>query len=132
MTDSDSSHRDSNLTPGQLTEIEQAAAAASPGPWEALIDTRVDGVWVNVACPGDDLPVALFDYRKGPANKANGLFVARARADVPRLTEEVRRLNRRIQDLLEANTREVDARVKAERRHDELMESRPVSTRRAG
>jgi hypothetical protein len=111
---------DSTLCAEELDSMEQAAEAASPGPWEALIDPRVDGAWVNVARDDDDKPVALFDYRKGPANQANARFVAHARTAVPRLCDEVRRLNRRIQELLVANTREVDARVQAERRCDAL------------
>jgi hypothetical protein len=132
MTSNGSSNGDSALTMDELKAMEAAASGASGAPWEALIDARVDGAWVNVARADDDKPVALFDYRRGPANQANALFVARARSDVPRLIDEVRRLNRRIQELLEANTREVDARVRAENQRDETLSIQPRMTRAVG
>jgi len=116
-------------TPPTLTDIaaidlEAIAArceAATPGPWEVLSDQLVDTVWLNAATPEDDKPIALFDYRPGALNRANADFVAHARQDVPVLLAAMRSMQQRIQDLLEANNREIKARVEAKRQLEEAM-----------
>ena len=112
------------LTDIAAIDLEAIAArceAATPGPWEVLSDELVDTVWLNAATPEDDKPIALFDYRPGTLNRANADFVAHARQDVPVLLAAMRSMQQRIQDLLEANNREIKARVEAKRQLEEAM-----------
>jgi hypothetical protein len=112
------------LTDIAAIDLEAIAArceAATPGPWEVLSDQLVDTVWLNAATPEDDKPIALFDYRPGGANRANADFIAHARQDVPVLLAAMRSMQQRIQDLLEANNREIKARVEAKRQLEEAM-----------
>ena len=116
-------------------DIEAIAArceAATAGPWEVLSDELVDTVWLNAATPEDDKPIALFDYRPGPVNRANADFIARARQDVPVLLAAMRSMQQRIQDLLEANNREIKARVEAKRQLEEAMAKLGPTARVAG
>ena len=92
--------------------------AATPGPWDVIEEADVDAAWVNAATQTDDRPIALFDYRTGPENKANAAFVAQARQDIPALIEMVLGLRRRVADLLDANNREIAARIETAIRHD--------------
>jgi hypothetical protein len=76
---------------------------------------------VNAATQTDDKPIALFDYRTGPENKANAAFVAQARQDIPALIEMVLGLRRRVADLLDANNREIAARIEANAKLQEAL-----------
>jgi hypothetical protein len=95
--------------------------AATPGPWDVIEEAEVDAAWVNAATPSDDKPIALFDYRAGPENKANAAFVAQARQDIPALIEMVLGLRRRVADLLDANNREIAARIEANAKLQEAL-----------
>jgi hypothetical protein len=95
--------------------------AATPGPWEVVEEAEVDAAWVNAATPTDDKPIALFDYRTGSENKANAAFVAQARQDIPALIEMVAGLRRRVADLVEANNREIAARIEANTKLKEAL-----------
>src|SRR5258708_25562836 len=92
----------SDIAAIDLEAIAARCEAATAGPWEVLSDELVDTVWLNAATPEDDKPIALFDYRPGPVNRANADFIAPARQDLPGLPAAVRRLHPRIPDLLAA------------------------------
>jgi hypothetical protein len=92
------------LTPAQLEEIEARANAATPGPWKrcSANEARPEGcscglVWsIPIDIPIIDVRMRGDDMAHPPQQEehANGLFVAAARADVPALVAEVRRLRR--------------------------------------
>jgi len=111
----------SDIAAIDLEAIAERCEAATAGPWEVLSDELVDTVWLNAATAEDDKPIALFDYRTGPINRANADFIARCRQDVPVLLAAMRSMQQRIQDLLEANNREIKARVEAKRQLEEAM-----------
>jgi len=115
------SNGDKPVGPADLEAIAARCEAATAGPWDVLDDPLVDTAWVNAATPEDDKPIALFDYRSGPDNKVNAAFVAAARSDVPLLLDLVNSLSRRIEELVEANNREVAARIEANRRLQEAL-----------
>lgn len=113
-----------------LDGIETRARQATSGPWQVLHDPRLDCVWLNAASPGDHGAIALFDYRGGQRNLADAQFAAHARQDVVALVAEVRNLRARVEELLEANSREVERRIQAERVQAER--SRPAAGRGDG
>jgi hypothetical protein len=115
------SDRDKLIGAADLEAIAARCGAASKGPWEVLEDRLVDTAWLNAATPDDDKPIALFDYRSGTENKANAAFVAAARSDVPMLLQLVKSLSKRVEELLEANNREIAARVEANKRLQEAL-----------
>lgn len=74
------------LTEAALAAIEARAAKATPGPWTATehakfwqLDAAFDAVATTALC-------------FAPETAANAAFIAHARADIPRLLAEVRRL----------------------------------------
>jgi hypothetical protein len=111
----------SDIASLDLEAIAARCEAATPGPWEVIEDALVETVWLNAATPGDDKPIALFDYRSGAVNRANAHFVARSRQDVLVLLAAMRSMQQRIQDLLEANNREIAQRVEARRQLEEAL-----------
>ena len=115
------SEGDKQISAAVLQAIAARCNAATQGPWEVLEDRLVDTAWVNAAAADDDKPIALFDYRSGEANKANAAFVAAARSDVPVLLQMVSSLSRRVHELVEANNREVAARIEANKRLQEAL-----------
>lgn len=83
------------MTDEQLAALETMAAAATPGPWTT-------GIWFTGPCGeynggtvvyGDGRTIAVFhqDYQSS-SDYDNAEFVAAARAAVPALVAEVRRL----------------------------------------
>lgn len=112
---------ESPLSLEDLAEIEARCQAATPGPWEVLSDPQVACAWLNAASGEDNAAIALFDYRSLEVNLANSHFAAAAREDLPRLTAEVRQLRLRVQQLLDANSKEVDRRTQALRERDEAL-----------
>jgi hypothetical protein len=112
---------ESPLSLEDLAEIESRCQAATPGPWQVLSDPQVSCAWLNAASGEDDAAIALFDYRCMDANLANARFAATAREDLPRLAVEVRQLRLRVQQLLDANSKEVDRRSQALRERDEAL-----------
>ncbi len=80
------------MTEEALAAVEARAAAATPGPWGAL-----DLGWPDrmiPICPGSDVGRGVLAYvgQRGQPNMANATFIACARADIPTLVAEVRRL----------------------------------------
>jgi hypothetical protein len=86
------------ITAERLAEIEARANAATPGPWHA----EHRGVMAEGVEIVDDCAVAGWDVY--PENQA---FIAHARADVPDLVAEVRRLTA----ALAAHARHTDAAI---------------------
>lgn len=94
------------MSPEQLAEIEARAAAATPGPWEVagagglrgtdeyFVRMGEDDAYNDVAIASD-----IFDPIYNEISKANAAFIAHARADVPALVAEVRRLRKENEDL---------------------------------
>ncbi|MGW4802744.1 hypothetical protein [Kitasatospora sp. NPDC004272] len=101
------------LTGGELTEIEQRAAAATPGPWYVRqLDDEAAMSLVAVSTAPDtgrgerwpdfdhgQIVAATLVQRPRYVDVVGGLwdenasFIAGARQDVPRLVAEIRRLN---------------------------------------
>lgn len=109
------------LSPEELDALEARINAATMGPWQVLRDDAIASAWLNADLPDDDKAIALFDYRDGGENIANAEFSALARNQMPRLITEIRALRSRIQELLEANGKEVDRRTLALRERDEAL-----------
>jgi protein-S-isoprenylcysteine O-methyltransferase Ste14 len=86
------------MTVDWLAEIEARANAATPGPWADTPDGSYRSVvTATVRDPmylGDETWVVsvLGPAMKMPQARANAVFMAHARADVPELVAEVRRL----------------------------------------
>jgi hypothetical protein len=112
---------DSLLTPEVLAELAGLARAATPGPWDILCDPALACTWMSAA----DGAIALFDYRTAEENAANALFAAVARERVPELVVEVLALRTRVRELLEANSREVERRIEAQRQRDRAQARLP-------
>lgn len=72
------------MTPSRLSELKELAAAATPGPWEPILNEGGEEYWLphpfwtTTAC--------------GPCGEANARFIAAARTAVPELVAEVERL----------------------------------------
>lgn len=88
------------MTEEELQEIEARAQAATEGPWSATLlndyadQTTIEGArFVN----GNEMPNPEDEperfTREQTQIHADATFIAHARADVPRLVAEVRRLN---------------------------------------
>ena len=93
-----------SISAEELAEIESRSHAASKGPWTSFINRR--DYWggpdfIRVGTEEDDLP-DMYISRDSPqpggpaegASVADHDFIAHSREDVPRLIEEVRRLQR--------------------------------------
>lgn len=76
------------MTDAELAEIEKACAEASPGPWKVASDEDALSV---VCATGTDYEIATVIQRRAGA-EANANLLAGARAWVPALIDEVRRL----------------------------------------
>jgi hypothetical protein len=79
------------MTPKQLTEIESRANAATAGPWES----ENTDYYELIFSPHAKIGSTDWDEENdvdGEQCAANGDFIAHARADVPALIAEVRRL----------------------------------------
>lgn len=79
------------MTPEQLDEIEERAAAATPGPW------RVDGYAIAAEVDTDSF-LEVCSFRGNYADE-DMPFVAAARTDVPALVAEVRRLREELESV---------------------------------
>jgi hypothetical protein len=109
------------LTPQALAELESLERSATAGPWEVLSDPALACTWLNAAAPQDSGAIGLFDYRSASENLANAVFAAMARNRVAALIAENRALKARVQELLDANSREVDKRVAAQTERDRAV-----------
>lgn len=103
-----------------MNDIAARCEKATAGPWQVLTEELVEAAWINAATADDDLPIALFDFRSADENKANAEFLAHARTDIPRLLAALRSAHERIEHLLAANNREIEARIAANRELGEL------------
>lgn len=90
-----------SITDDELDEIERRARLASPGPWEAWLETRSGtggGSCIDLNPGGAEDAELYFTYSPvdrispDPQLDADLDFVAHARTDVPRLLAEIRRL----------------------------------------
>lgn len=109
------------LTPQALAELESLSRSATPGPWDVLSDPTLACTWLNAAAAGDKGAIGLFDYRSASENLANAVFAAMARNRVAALIAENHALKARVQELLDANSREVDKRVAAQAERDRAL-----------
>jgi hypothetical protein len=77
------------MTPQDLDRLDELAAKATPGPWEAL----------ELSMPGEALlrmgAEQSFSTRQVQVRDADAAFIAAARTAIPALVAEVRRLRRR-------------------------------------
>jgi len=112
MTESASTSDDGDISDAELDSIESVAAAATPGPWfmvqldddnaaalRAVATAEIPAGTRWPAFNSDQLVAAtLVQHPLGyvlPADNRwdeNARFISRARSDVPRLIEEIRRL----------------------------------------
>jgi hypothetical protein len=84
------------LTPERLDEIEARANAATRGPWHkwgGVANNQPDNWFVKLA---DQWTVALVSGSE--TGRLDATFIAAARADVPALVAEVRKLQRALSD----------------------------------
>ena len=80
------------LTDADLDAIEQRANAATEGPWEAG-DDDWDGGYIRMPADGFGVAYIATHIQQGADEGcADAEFIAHARADVPALLAEVRRL----------------------------------------
>lgn len=77
------------MTDEQLAEWERLAAAATPGPWEAI--PTVDADFATIKTRGKLGWMQYHEYDPG-IDATDAAFVAAAREAVPALVAEVRRL----------------------------------------
>ena len=78
------------IVDAELVQIESRAHAATPGPWKVCPDENDENTVPLVCCGPEDEhggPVCC-----DPLTEADATFIAHARADVPALVAEVRRL----------------------------------------
>src|SRR5687768_14913613 len=97
------------MTDAELQAIEARAKAATEGPWEAVQSFGADAVGQVVTPPAESSPQEQRGYSESTGapifvcaddngtyfcdmKPADALFIAHARADVPALAAEVRRL----------------------------------------
>lgn len=109
------------LTPEIINQLEKASRAASPGPWEVLTDPLLACTWLNGPGSEEVAALALFDYRSAEENRADAEFTALTRNHVAGLLVEIKALRARVQELLDANSREVDRRVRAQSERDRAL-----------
>lgn len=97
------------LTGDRLAAIEGRAQAATPGPW---LEVRIGDVWSvdsetpsgTVATLDPDDGDGVDDWDEEAARdqvRANAVFTAHGRQDVPWLTDQVRQLRARVAELEE-------------------------------
>lgn len=113
-------NRPTDLELPDLQEIAERCAKAVAGPWQVLTEELVEAAWINADSADDDLPIALLDFRSAEENKATAEFIAHARTDIPRLLAALTEAHNRIEHLLAANNREIEARIAANREACEL------------
>lgn len=87
----------SALSDGELDEMMRRCAAATPGPWRSYLEGRDHTSGDSFIMTGEGSHRGEDLYLSG-ATHADQDFVARARQDVPRLIEEVRRLKQALLD----------------------------------
>jgi hypothetical protein len=85
------------LSDEELDEMMERCAVATPGPWRSYIEGRDHTSGDSFIMTGEGSHRGEDIYLIG-ATKADQDFVARARQDVPRLIEEVRRLKQALRD----------------------------------
>lgn len=94
------------MTDDELDEIDRRAALATPGHWEANLETRsaIGGSsFIDLNPDGHEDAELYFQYspvdRISPDHQldADLDFCAHARTDVPRLVAEIRRLRRLVE-----------------------------------
>ena len=88
-----------DMTDSELDEIEQRAAATTPGPWTAYIEGRdhtSGDDFIMIGEPGTAQIDVYVTHYSGtspkPAPDADLDFIAHARRDIPQLVAEIRRL----------------------------------------
>jgi hypothetical protein len=88
-------------TDDELDDIEQRAAAATPGPWVAFVEDRdhtSGDDFIRTGGLDDDQPDMYISHYLGATSikvpAADLDFIAQSRQDLPRLVAEVRRLRR--------------------------------------
>ncbi|MEO3856125.1 hypothetical protein [Acrocarpospora sp. B8E8] len=80
------------MSPKRLEGIRAREAAATPGPWESVVDNHGHGQ-VDVSVWSDTIGYYLVEkVASGSNHFADGAFIAGARSDVPDLVAEVDRL----------------------------------------
>jgi len=75
------------ITPDELDAMEARADAATRGPWDYF------SKFVTVILGGDFDVILSEMHTQFDKYEENGVFIAAARSDVPRLVAEVRRLH---------------------------------------
>lgn len=89
------------MTEAELSAIEARVNAATPGPWNVIEENDVgpndEGywAWLEVGPAKVDMPTGGPEKEKKQA-ESDAEFIAHARADVPALIAEVRRLQQPI------------------------------------
>jgi hypothetical protein len=92
------------IDPKTLDEIQARADAATKGPWEVANAPEEIGKWVRRRWipEGDDRVHSQMIADRMLGRGGDAAFIAHAREDVPALVAEVRRLNAKYGQLLDA------------------------------
>ena len=102
------------LTPEDINFLEDVIVNATTAPWSVLEGDKVGTAWVVPELNGN--PVALVDYRDASHNKSDAHFIACARNYMPILIAEIKRLRKRVTELIQANN--IEARKSIELRYE--------------
>jgi hypothetical protein len=106
------------LTPEDVNFLEDKLKKASPAPWRVIASNDVEAAWVSPDIEGN--PIALFDYHSAEQNKADASFVAYSRNYMEILITEVKRLRKRILELIQSNNSEFQKRMDLQTELNEL------------
>ena len=85
------------ITKDELIEIEKRCNSASPGPWKAYIEGRDHTSGSNFIMTGSSENRGN-DFEIDGAIPEDYDFIANAKQDIPKLLEEIKRLNLLISD----------------------------------
>lgn len=96
--------------------------SSTKGIWSVTEDPEIDTAWITTDEEGSK-PIALFDYNKGPQNKADARFIASMHNHAEELFIELQALRARVIDLLTENTREVEKRISLQNELNNIKES---------
>jgi hypothetical protein len=82
------------LDDGELEAVRRRCDAATPGPWESLLEGRDHTSGSSFIKTGSDESRGT-DIELSGATDADQDFIAHARQDIPRLLEEIARLRKK-------------------------------------
>ena len=95
----------------------------TPDKWYLEEEDSVESVWITT--DDENLhTIALLDYNEKARNHADALFIVAAKNHGLELLREIKFLRRRVVDLLDRNTQEVERRIELQKKLQELQEQK--------